>query len=203
MSETFKGEIPPQNHKSPEKPKEKDFLEGKSKALDFLRREKIGKDQLTQGEAGLIDENIKRLVLLFNNLPFLYTTGSCGGHLFTKEDILRKYPDTSPELLQLPITGVAIYGGGNITFTINPANNRSFEFIKEVQKFIKNYPNAKLRQFDRSPNQYKLEFDAEKAKDAGCEEEEDIFPVDKAQQKEIVREKLKNELVQLVNKFLQ
>ena len=71
---------------------EKDsFAKKKAKVDDFLKRE--AKNEVGLGgfeNEGKLDENIKEITIKMNQLPFLYTIQTCGGHMHTRTTIKKK-----------------------------------------------------------------------------------------------------------------
>src|SRR3989344_2672103 len=105
------------------------FETQKAAASDFLKRESAGEEDLGRGfyeNTGKMDDGIRVLVHHLNQLPFLYTTGSCEGHIFFSKRL--------PE-------GKVLYAGGDITFEIDHSA-RSQQFITELGELVKGYADS-------------------------------------------------------------
>ncbi len=118
-----------------------DFATRKQHALLWLRA------PLQIDSRGLeepIDENIKGLICEMNErLPFLYTWGSCGGHFYSRADILQKRPNAEESQLMLPREGFIIGFGGDICFDVDETEESS-HFLQRVRVLLSSYSDAEL-----------------------------------------------------------
>lgn len=115
-----------------------DFKLAKKAALEFLAKEGVKgqsgidiKDNIeirpVQDNEGKLDDNVRELVHRFNELPFMYTTGSCGGHVFEGG---RGIP-----------VGKALYAGGDIHFVIDNGDE-SQSFINHARKIVEEHADS-------------------------------------------------------------
>ena len=186
---------------SPEIPQD-NFKEKKEKVLDFLRREAEKKVGLGVYEnEGQLDENIRQIVIKMNELPFLYTTQACGGHLITRESIKTRYPDTDEKFLQLPPENTAFYQAGGIHFETD-RSARSQAFIERLKSLVSKFEGEGVSLFDptteteqeRQKLPYMLEF-GESGGRIGID-------ISKAKELESRREKFKDEFEKLIDEFI-
>lgn len=185
---------------SPEAPKD-DFSIKKETVLDFLRRE--AKKEVGLGayeNEGQLDENIRDTAIMMNQLPFLYTTQTCGGHTITRESIKAMHPDTDEKFLQLPPENVAIYQSGGIHFETD-RSAKSQAFIDRLKSLVMQFEGASL--FDPTSetesSRKKLPYMLEFGKSSGRRG----INVQEAKELEIRREKFKEELRKLIEEYLQ
>lgn len=185
---------------SPEIPKDS-FSTKKEKVLDFLRRE--AKKEVGLGvydNEGQLDENIKDITIMMNQLPFLYTTQTCGGHTSTRESIKARYPDTDEKFLQLPPKDIAIYQSGGIHFETD-RSAKGQAFIDRLKSLVLQFEGASLfdptseTELSRKNLPYMLEF--------GKSSRRRGINVQEAKELEIRREKFKEEFKRLIEEFLQ
>ena len=90
---------------------------------------------------GEVDPEIRGLVYELNRLPFVYSRGSCSGHLVTREDIFRKAGHRDERLLQLPDEGCGFYFEGRLGLIFKP-HPKKRECIRELGAVAGKYPPA-------------------------------------------------------------
>ena len=155
----------------------KDFRTKKSTVLDFLNREKTGEDVGIgfDENTGTIDENIHELIEQLNRLPFLYTTGCCGGHVFKRE-----------------ATRTA-YTSGDVHSRVD-GSLKSLEFVRELSKIVEKFEGADF--FKPGPDHF-LPYIVQFGKNFGKKRIDTATAI----KMENEREKLKGEILELTIKF--
>ena len=117
-----------------------------------------------------LDDNVHSLVEALNNLPFLYTMGSCGGHVKTRENML-----TNPYWIgkeDLIFSGYAVYMSGWFTFTID-GSQRSKRFVEELMKLLQKYRHTDLKNMPQtSPFAYAVILARQEKNQASITKEE-------------------------------
>ena len=94
-----------------------------------------------------LDENIRTVIEALNDLPFLYTMGSCGGHVRTRESII-----VDPRWMgreDLIFSGYAVYTGSWFTFTVDGLQQSEL-FVLELEKLLRGRPHAYVKQMPQT-----------------------------------------------------
>jgi hypothetical protein len=129
--------------------KEESFARNKKEVIDFIKNDELSGSEIS------IDSNIKTLVEKLNKLPFLYTTGSCEGHVCTSDSEIADHPNSNLKDLRLPPTGFARYFSGFIHFKIDGSDS-SLRFLEELKLIVDKFSNA---EYFFSDNNVMIEFD--------------------------------------------
>lgn len=132
-----------------------DFAEAKQYALDWLR---APRQVDSRGEDYPLDANVVPLVRKMNErLPFLFTWGSCGGHFYSRKDILARYPGVPEDELALPIEGYVACYGGEMCFEVD-GSEASERFLRRVGEMLAVHPDAGLFRSNPARRAYILRF---------------------------------------------
>jgi len=123
----------------------------KKQVLDWL---KAPKQIDSRGEEEPVDKNIINIIRLMNEkLPFLFTTASCGGHFYSREEIRAMYPNANDNQLVLPNEGYIVGGGGYIRIATD-GTEKSKSFLSALRQILIKYPDAEL--IERNSSEYDL-----------------------------------------------
>jgi len=130
-----------------------EFAKNKRDVLSWIR---APKQMDSHGEEERVDANIFSIIRNMNEqLPFLYTTASCGGHFKSAEEYKKQHPHVSEsELRGLPIEGYVGNTGGYISFVVDGSSTGA-KFLSDLRSIISKYPGAALQ---KSGNDYNLEL---------------------------------------------
>ncbi|TSC79437.1 MAG: hypothetical protein G01um101429_424 [Parcubacteria group bacterium Gr01-1014_29] len=86
-----------------------------------------------------IDANILGLVEALNDFPFLYTRGSCGGHVRTREHILKERVLRGFDADMPLFSGFAVYAGSWFTFTVDGSCQQGEQFAADLKQLLQGY----------------------------------------------------------------
>lgn len=143
------------------------------------------------------EENIKDLITKINQLSFLYTTESCGGHTITRESIKEEYPDAEEGSLQLPPENKIIYQTGEILFKTD-RSAQSEIFINRLKTLITQFENTELFDLNikKSSSRGDLPYTLSFSKNTVCDTSRQV------EELKTEEEKFKLELEKLINEFM-
>lgn len=187
--------VEPKSPRGGELKKENEFKKNKAAASEFLDKERKGEEDIGVGfyeNTGKLDSNVRELLWRLNDLPFLYTTNSCGGHIITEESLIEKYGKL-PKGRKHPPEGFAVYISGGVYFIID-GSPRSLEFIEKLSEVIKGFEGAEFyKPSDDSPTGV-VKF--------GEITGRRFIGIDRARELEAKREAFKAEIIRLAEEFL-